>query len=393
MLMKIILVLGGLGLASAQERAPLRFGIVKEGAPAGEPALVQAQGVAGTPTVASNTTTTSVPSNSEPCAIVSSSLAALAPSARRLVPAQVGLACLKSVPVDTQGDIQLIKELKLYAQWQSNLAYLKNPPADYTESPVDLMGELDSVSRQLSAGSYQNEYDVQSDLMQLFNRAYDNHLFWDADIISGVMQFQRQPGTELVSVSTDGKELPSIYVYNDILRTAGNNTYKPSPVRTINGEGVEAYLANVALQADFHDEDTRYNALFPNQASLSMGQTFLGAFRVGVFDGPNTTLVFQNGSSRTDQNVAVVFNNFDGVTDGKSFFQKFCTGPTGTQTVAAAAATGSSTTSLAGTTTAAGTPSGAAVTQTGYPSPVIIHPQLAVAGYYLQGQQFSVRPE
>lgn len=312
----------------------------------------------------------------EPCAVISSSLAAMPTGARKVVSAQLGLQCLQSVPLDRDGNVKLIDDLKLYLAWQSNLAYLKNPPPDYTEEPVDIIGEMDSMQKQLQSGGYQNEYDFQLDLNTLLNRAYDNHLSWQPDILSGVMQFQRPAGTELVSVSKDGSQLPEIFSYRDLeLQKNTSGTFIPSPIRTINGQGVEQYLQSVAVQADFHDADTRWNALFPSQALIASGVTFLGSFRTGKYQGPNTTMAFANGTAITAMNVAVVFADFQGVDSGSAFFRKFCTGPQPSQTPA--------------TTTAASSTSTPTPSHTGYPKAVVIHPNLSLAGYHLNDTGYN----
>jgi hypothetical protein len=310
------------------------------------------------------------PGLAEPCGIISSVIAALPTGARKIVPAELGLQCLQSVPLDKQGNVELIEDLKLYLAWQSNLAYLKNPPSDYTEEAVDLMGELDRVLKSLQSGDYQNEYDFQLDLNSLFNRAYDNHLAFQPDILASAMQFQRPPGTELASVSLDGKKLPEIFAFRDLELAANDTSFKPSPVRKINGQGVEDYLQSVAVQAGFHDADSRWNALFPNQAITASGVTFLGSFRAGQYQGPNTTLEFANGTITTAMNVAAVFGNFTGVDSGQAFFNKFCQGlaePVSTPTPAAQSKDATD----------------PAPSHVGYPSAVLVHPNLSLGGYHL----------
>jgi hypothetical protein len=168
-------------------------------------------------TISASITTQSTDSTSpsgtvgqEPCAVVGSAIAALPSGARPIVPAELGVRCLQSVPLDKEGDIRLIDDLKLYLKWQSNIAFLKDPPQEYTEKPVDIMGELDNMKSRLSSGGFKSEYDFQMQMLDVFNRAYDNHLAWQPDIIASAIQFQRPPGTELVSVSTDGIAVPGI---------------------------------------------------------------------------------------------------------------------------------------------------------------------------------------
>jgi hypothetical protein len=128
----------------------------------------------------------------EPCAVVSSGLEELTLGMSKHVPAELAMRCLKCVPVDTEGNIRLIGDLKLYVAWQSNFAYLKKPPPGYTEAAVDIMGEMDSMLKQLELGGYNNEYDFQFDLSTLFGRAYDNHLTWVPYILHGVFSLRDQ---------------------------------------------------------------------------------------------------------------------------------------------------------------------------------------------------------
>lgn len=305
-------------------------------------------------------------------------MAALPIGASRVVPAQLGLQCLQSVPLDTEGNIKLLEELNLYLEWQSNIAYLRNPPAEYTEDPIDILGGMEDIKQRLNSGDYLNEYDFQQDLTILFNKAYDNHFSWQSDILGTAMQFQTAAGTELISISSDGIELPRVYLFRDIQLARNDRLFEPSPVLTINNREVNEFLNAVAEQAGFHDADTRYNALFPNQAITASGVAFRGSFRAGRYQTPNTTFVFENGTSITTINIAAVFGDFTGVDSGPAFFNKFCQGnPVNEATpTTAASSTKANTESM---------PS-----QIGYPSPVAIHPELSVAGYYLDGNDYQV---
>lgn len=335
------------------------------------------------PTTTSRPMMPNTPGLAEPCAAVSSAVQAIPSGTRKIIPAQLALRCLQSVPLDQTGNMQLIDDLKLYLEWQSNLAFLKNPPVEYTEQPVDLMGEMDSMKKQLAVNGFNSEYDFQLELNKLFTRAYDNHLTWQPDILASVMQFQRPAGTELISVSSDGTQIPEIYAYRDMQLAKNNTSFKPSPVRTINGVGAEEYLQTVAPQADFHDADTRWNALFPSQALIASGVGYLGSFRTGMFQGPNTTMAFANGTVKSSMNVAIVVGDFTGVTDGKTFFRKFCSGPNLSRTATTAAVNGSNVT----VPSQAPSPSPSHI---GYPKAEILHPNLSLGGYYINDTGYDV---
>jgi len=334
---------------------------------------------------ASTSAATSATSAREPCAVISSAMAAMPAGARTVIPAELGVQCLRSVPLDKEGDMRLIDDLKLYAKWQSNIAYLKDPPAGYNEQPIDIMGELDRMKNELASDGFSSEYEFQLQLMSLVDRAYDNHFAYQPDILASAMQFQRPPGTELVSVSTDGIAVPEIFAYRDIVRASNDTSFTPSAVRMIDGMTAQNYLANASEAGDFHDADVRWNAMFPSQALIASGTTFLGAFRTGMYTGqPNTTLQFANGTVFSMVNLAVVTGNFSGVNNGQDFFRKFCSGP---QPVpqAPSQAPGQPGTPTNGSQSARPAPS-----HIGYPKAVMINPSLAVGGYYLEGAGYEV---
>lgn len=330
-----------------------------------------------------SSTPSSASPGQEPCAVVSMAIAALPSGARPVVPAELGVKCLQSVPLDKEGNVKLIDDLKVMVKWQSNVAYLKNPPKEYTEEPVDIIGELDTMQKQVAAGNFKTEYDFQLKMLNLFTKAYDNHFAYQPDILASAMQFQRPTGSELVSVSSDGVALPEIYTYRDVVKANNDSSFKPSPVKMINGMSAQSYLANVSADSDFHDADTRWNALFPSQALLASGTTFLGSFRTGQYQGPNTTMEFANGTTWSSMNVAVVFGNFTGVDSGKAFFQRFCTGPKPVSAAPAPSPTSNSTRTV--TPTATPSPS-----HIGYPKAELINSNLAVGGYYLNGAGYEV---
>lgn len=87
------------------------------------------------------------------------------------VPPTLAYGCLKAVPVDVNGDAQLVSEMSNIVRWQSTIAYLKNPPQGYPAPPLDLLGGLEDIKNKISSNSYESEYDVQMDIVNLFNLA------------------------------------------------------------------------------------------------------------------------------------------------------------------------------------------------------------------------------
>jgi hypothetical protein len=144
-----LLLLGSLGLASARVH-PYMYGVpvveagiddiptdFMEAAFDNTTSPLTANSTSSLPAFTTPTPTApATPGFAEPCAVISSAIKAMPSNARKVVPAELGMRCLESVPLDKAGNVKLIDDLKLYLAWQSNLAYLKNPPPEYTEVPV-----------------------------------------------------------------------------------------------------------------------------------------------------------------------------------------------------------------------------------------------------------------
>lgn len=111
-----------------------------------------------------------------------------------------------------------------------------------------------------------------------------------------------------------------------------------------------------------------------NSTGSNWGGYFSGSGRFGyIYPGPNTTISFENGTTTTYQNYARVIGDFTGVTDGETFYEVFCN-PLATTTE-------SNTTTTENTTTVVSVP--------GYPSPVVLHPEGAIGGYFLDGAAYD----
>jgi hypothetical protein len=92
-------------------------------------------------------------------------------------------------------------------------AYLKNPPPTYFYPPLDIFGKLASVKTNLQNNVYANEYTFQEDLYQVFAPAHDGHYILYPDALTKAFEWGRQ--RSLVSISSDGKQIPQIYVYGE----------------------------------------------------------------------------------------------------------------------------------------------------------------------------------
>ena len=158
--------------------------------------------------------------------------------------------------------------------------------------------------------------------------------------------------------------------------------WTPSAIKSINDQDANQFVQNASVLSTYHDADARYNRMFPNQAQISMGM-FVSEFSRGVRPtGPYTNVTYENGTTANYLNYArIQLNSFNGVTDGPSFFRKFCNlGPPMTPTKRDATRVERAQKS------ASATPS---ASPTGYPAPVVYHSQGVIGGYYLSGPGYD----
>ncbi|KAI9050240.1 hypothetical protein LZ554_006377 [Drepanopeziza brunnea f. sp. 'monogermtubi'] len=333
-------------------------------------------------TAAAATPATTPPSASgPPCAIVSSLVAAqiaASPNVTPTVATELAHDCLNSVPLNKTAAIMLVDAMVPYIEWQSDLAWKKKPPADYFYPPHDVLGYLASVKSNLENNKYANEYKFQEDLYQVFARSHDGHFLLYPDAYSKAFEFSRQ--RSLVSISEDGTSLPVIKLYEDVISSPST----ASVVSKINGVEASKYVADTIFASTLHqDPDAAYNSMFFEKAFVAVDSGtgyFAGGGRTRyTYPGPNTTFEFANGTKLVTENVATVTGSFVGVTDGESFYNKFCTGPE-PPSVTDEPVEGGEEEELVST---------EAVTIFGYPEPVLITNDTTVSGYYLEGEGFE----
>jgi hypothetical protein len=183
--------------------------------------------------------------------------------------------CLKSVPVHTEPAIRLLDELKPFLEWQSDQAFLKDPPSDYPYPAVDLFRELETIRSNLQAGKYTGELEWQEDLFKnIVGKPHNGHLAYHPDLLTVPFEWVR-PWT-LVSVSKDGNSLPVIRVLEDAIAPGE----KSSHVVKINGVDATTFIeGRVTESSNTQDPDAGYNAMFFSQANKA------GLQANGYFEG------------------------------------------------------------------------------------------------------------
>lgn len=248
--------------------------------------------------------------SSEPCAVAAAQF-----EESQLIQAQVAYECLESVPVDVQGNGALIDELKNIWQFQSEIVWLKNPGKDWEFGALDIEAELDKIKSNLA--SYSSEYAVQLAIQNITIRTGNFHFNYQPDILQ-VFQFTRL--FNVASISQNGTALPKLYVADDVAALAQGSS-DVSAITKINGQDPYDFLLSTSW-SQYIDSDGLINNM------MGKGDTDnSGSFMIQPkYDGKSTNLTWANGSTVSVPNGAGSQYSLSGVTDGKSFFDTFCTG-------------------------------------------------------------------
>ena len=316
--------------------------------------------------------------------------------------------CLITAPFNATVASGLVSYYKDLLQFQSTLAYLKDPPPSYQQPAIDVLASLDALEGQVKAGTFTTEYDFEVALQTLIYATHDAHVSLSAGILS---IFTFGSPLRIVSVSSNGIELPKIFVPDDLIEASQNDvTWTPSALSSINGLDPTEYLTQFAAAntGDTIDPNADWNQLMSNPTGDVIN--LLSAFEGSTifYPGANISFVFENGTNY--QNLPWIAGYSDNVDEdtpdlssGQDLYDYFVLGIIPTDIPAAAsssstfaAATSSIFSSSADgpTTTPSPTPS-ASVTPSSwsyapFPSnPIVAQPDLGldnggvVTGYFL----------
>ncbi|EXJ72070.1 uncharacterized protein A1O5_04573 [Cladophialophora psammophila CBS 110553] len=275
---------------------------------------------------------------------------------------------LPAVPLVKEDTLAVLTGLQARVQWQSTLHWVKDPPAHWPLPPVDIIREIDFEWK----------------LVDLLNSVHDGHFTFLPDAYFVFTFLNLQP---IISLSTDGKQLPEIYLYNDLEPVAQGEGWEPSPIVKINGTEAVSWLSERAFNGTmtFLDLDALYNGLFHSISAYSisapLNQT-VGYFALPGFSrfwGSSINLEFKNGSKSSIPIEALTAQDFSNVIDGESFYQTFCN--TTVKTMAAANGSSASTSQQTSTTTPDATTQ---IPQ--YPSAIAISDDGSLASYFLEDE-------
>ncbi|KIE02819.1 peptidase S41 family protein, partial [Metarhizium majus ARSEF 297] len=270
------------------------------------------------------------------------------------IPGSTAHECLRSMPFHPRLALQFLKEYEKYLQFHSTIHILK-----------------------LVNGLYSSQFDFDWHLGRSISKANDGHLTLSL-CSQRIMHFEHAP--PLVSLSTDGLELPSIFTFRDAkLKLAGFPGI--SPLVEINGVEAAYFLeANYAIRLGYQDPDARYNHLFASPSANFSGNYSGGAWTslLGLWPGASNRLLFSNGTTVTAKTTASwpYSNGPMNYPDGKSLFEAACVPHPDSGSVFG---------SYGGTygisSQLEAPPSGASV----FPNPIVGEQRDRARGYYLDG--------
>ncbi|PYI03164.1 peptidase S41 family protein [Aspergillus sclerotiicarbonarius CBS 121057] len=285
-----------------------------------------------------------------------------------VVPGELAHNCLLTMPFESEKAVSFVESLVEYLQWQSTSDVLKNPPSGYLSHPTDLLGSMEDIRIKAAAGKYTSQYEFDNDITRVFQSANDGHLsttFCSQEVFEFYVNFP------IVSVSSDGLQLPKLYTTHDAALLANRST-RVSPIATINGYDAVLYLSQLASTLGFQDPDARYNEMFPSAArEVALGVEY-GAWTSNNGRWPGSsefTVAFGNGSVTHVPTIAEVSGGQKfSYANGSSVYEAFCS-----PVDSSSSSSSSSTSSTVKTKAAPKT----------YPEPVMRDAYNLILGYYL----------
>ncbi|KAI0206055.1 hypothetical protein F4808DRAFT_470940 [Astrocystis sublimbata] len=215
--------------------------------------------------------------------------------------------CLNSVPFNPAVALRFLKYYNDTLSFQTTISDLKNPPSTYQQPSVDLLGGIQSLQDAVQSGSFKNQYEFEAALQLLVNHAHDDHLFLNAGVMSA---FTFGSPFDIVSLSVDGEQMPKAYLATDVLDSNAFTSFKPSAIRSINGQDATTYLENFAAAnvAGSVDPHTDWNRLM-----FSFAEDIQGSFNVFTgltpfFPGETITFELENGTTISERNTGIYWN-------------------------------------------------------------------------------------
>ena len=235
--------------------------------------------------------------------------------------------CLHSVPLNDTAAVDWLESLKPYVAWQRTQSYLKNPPPDYVHASVDVYTRIDEIIAKVD--NYTNEYELELAIYSIFQDCHDEHFKYYPTLVTDVFAFRRP--FSIVSLSSVGQKLPKPYIYEDIIYSSQNMSFKPSALVAINGMDATHSLELMSRYGSGHDLDSLYNSVMHQASRVAAeggtagghGIFFGDSFGLAVYTGFYTALTFENGTSTLNFNYALPMKDFKQVESGQDIYDMY----------------------------------------------------------------------
>jgi hypothetical protein len=317
--------------------------------------------------------------------------------------------CLTSVPFNGAVATRFLQYYNDTIQFHTTPAYLRNPPTSYQQPSVDLFERLNQLQQDVDNSAFSNQYAFEATLQNLIYSTHDAHL----ELVAGVLSaFTFVSPYGIISVSTDGKELPKVYITGDLIESqSGDFGWEASAISLIDSQSTAEYLAQFAAlnaigglepHADWNQLMSSPALDIQNSFSIFEGYTTF-------YPGDNITFTLENGTVLTEPWLAIYNSPGDTgpLSTGGDFYNFFVLGlypasynPDDTTESDSAASsseppTATSTSDASSVSTPTATPTPTGWDHPAYPKTAdVVQPNLGVGGvvtgYFLQDASVGV---
>lgn len=119
-----------------------------------------------------------------------------------------------SAPLIKPDALRLVDVVLALLEWQSTLAYLKDPPPGYLLSATDLMSDARTLRLAVENDTFTSELAFEKNLTDLLSSSHDGHLHTSLEAMAVFGYMRTIDG--IVSVSLDGRSTPDIFAYGEM---------------------------------------------------------------------------------------------------------------------------------------------------------------------------------
>ncbi|KAF5846397.1 hypothetical protein GGP41_003794 [Bipolaris sorokiniana] len=207
-------------------------------------------------------------------------------------------SCLTSVPFNPAVATRFITYINDTVQFQSTLAYLREPPAEYQQPAVDILSGLTQIQNNITAQVYKNQYQFEVDVQNLLDRAHDGHMYLRGGIMAA---FSFLAPYSITAASPDGASLPKLYITDDLVKSRDEG-WTPSAIATINSMDAVEYVTKLASinAVGGIEPNADWNQLFYTPALAIQGSGGIWDSGVRFYPGDEIELVMENGTDYID---------------------------------------------------------------------------------------------